>query len=139
VLRRLAAGEPVPRTPQPAAGVTVARKIRGVEAAIDWSDDADSIDRQIRAFDPAPGAYASIDGRLVKLWRAEPVARAVDAAAGSVLDAGAAGIVVACGTGAVKLVELQPAGGRRMSAAAFVAGRRLGRGARFGAGGAASG
>jgi methionyl-tRNA formyltransferase len=136
VLRRLAAGEPVTRLPQPATGVTLAPKIRGAEAAIDWDASAESIDRQIRAFDPAPGAYASFDGRLVKVWRAEPAALAVDAAPGSVLDADAAGIVVACGTGTVKLGELQPAGGRRMSAAAFLAGRRLGRGARFGPGAA---
>jgi methionyl-tRNA formyltransferase len=128
VLRRLAAGESVPRAPQPAAGVTVAPKIRNAEAAIEWNQPADSIDRQIRAFDPVPGAHVSIDGRLVKLWRAEPVARALDGPVGSVLEADAAGIVVACGTGAVKLVELQPAGGRR-----------LGRGARFGAGSASSG
>ena len=139
VLLRLSAGEPLPRTPQPAAGVTLAPKIRGAEAAIDWNQPADSIDRQIRAFDPVPGAFASVDGRLVKVWRADPVPRALDAPAGTVLDADAAGIVVACGAGAVRLAELQPAGGRRMSAAAFVAGRRLARGARFGAGGASSG
>jgi methionyl-tRNA formyltransferase len=53
-----------------------------------------------------------------------------------VLDSEPAGIVIACGSGAVKIGELQPAGGRRMPAAAFLAGRRLGRGARFGAGAA---
>ncbi len=80
VLRRLAAGESLPRTPQPAAGVTVAPKIRKSRSRDRLErTTADSIDRQIRAFDPAPGAYASIDGRLVKLWRAEPVARALDA------------------------------------------------------------
>ena len=134
VLRRVAAGESVPRTPQPATGATLAPKIRGTEAAIDWNAAAESIDRQIRAFDPAPGAYTSLDGRLVKVWRAEPVAQLRHALPGSVLDAGGAGIVVACSSGAMKLVELQPAGGRRMAAAAFVAGRRLGHAARFGAG-----
>jgi methionyl-tRNA formyltransferase len=136
VLRRFAAGEPVRRTPQPADGVTLAPKIRVAEAAIDWNTAAESIDRQIRAFDPAPGAYASFDGRLVKVWRAEPAAPRADEPPGSVLDADTTGVVVACGGGTLKLAELQPAGGRRMPAAAFLAGRRRGRGARFGAGAA---
>jgi methionyl-tRNA formyltransferase len=75
---------------------------------------------------------------MVKVWRAEPVARDVQAPPGTVLEAGAAGLVIACGTGALSLGELQPAGGRRMAAAAFVAGRRIARGARFGAGAATS-
>lgn len=133
-LARFDQGKSVPRTPQPPTGITIAPKIRGEEAAIDWHRPAESIDRQVRAFDPVPGAYASIDGRLVKLWRAEPVALAAGALPGSVVDAHASGIVVACGTGALSLSELQLAGGRRMSAGAFLAGRRLERGAHFGAG-----
>lgn len=134
VLHRLAAGELVPRTPQPATGATYAPKIRGPEAAIDWNATAEAIDRHIRAFNPAPGAFASFDGRIVKVWQAEPAAHDAHAAPGSVLDAGAAGIVIACGTGALRLGELQLAGGRRMAAAAFVAGRRIAKGARFSAG-----
>jgi len=138
VLRQLAAGEPVPRTPQPTSGVTLAPKIRAEEAAIDWNASAIAIDRQIRAFDPAPGAYASFDGRLVKVWRGEPAPQTADAAAGTVVATDPEGIQVACGTGVLTLSELQPAGGRRMPAAAFLAGRRLGRGARFGGGTAAA-
>jgi methionyl-tRNA formyltransferase len=134
VLQRMAAGESVQRTPQPGAGVTLAPKVRAAEAAIDWNSSAMSIDRQIRAFDPAPGAYASFDGRLVKVWRAEPAELACGAPPGAVVDLEAASIVVACGHGAMRLGELQPAGGKRMSATAFLAGRRLGRGARFGPG-----
>jgi len=137
--RKLATGDPVARSPQPRAGITVAPKIQSIEAAIDWSGPAASIDRQIRAFDPQPGAYSSLDGERIKLWRAEPALDAVVAPAGSVLEADPAGIVVACGRGTLRLAELQPAGGRRMSAAAFLAGRRLARGARFGADAEASG
>ena len=139
VLRKLATGDPVARSPQPRAGITVAPKIQSIEAAIDWSGPAASIDRQIRAFDPQPGAYSSLDGERIKLWRAEPALDAVVAPAGSVLEADPAGIVVACGHGTLRLAELQPAGGRRMSAAAFLAGRRLARGARFGADAEAAG
>ena len=136
VLKRIAAGDSMRRTPQPAGGVTLAPKIRVDEAAIDWNASAASIDRQIRAFDPAPGAYASFEGRRVKVCRAEPSAVAGGAPPGAVVDLDAASIVVACRSGTIKLAELQPAGGRRMSAMAFLAGRRLGRGARFGPGAA---
>jgi len=136
VLLRIAAGEPVPRTPQPASGVTLAPKIRAGEAAIDWSASADLIDRQIRAFDPSPGAYASFEGRLVKLWAAEPASLATSASPGAVIDIEGTSVLVACGTGALKLGEVQPAGARRMPAAAFLAGRRAGRGSRFAAGAA---
>ena len=138
VLSRIAGGESLARTAQPSAGVTLAPKVRASEAAIDWDVPAASIDRQIRAFDPAPGAYASFEGRLVKIWRAEPVEFAADASPGTVVHLDAARVVVACGSGAVELDEIQPAGGRRMPAAAFLAGRRLGQGARFGPGAAAA-
>jgi len=134
VLRRIAAGESLPRIPQPAAGVTLAPKVRAVDAAIDWNASAAAIDRQVRAFDPAPGAYASFEARRVKVWRAEPSESPAAAAPGTVVDIDAASVTVACGGGTIRLAELQPAGGRRMAAATFLAGRRLGRGACFGPG-----
>jgi methionyl-tRNA formyltransferase len=138
ILGRMAAGEFIVRTPQPAAGVTLAPKIRAEEAAIDWNASAASIDRRIRAFDPVPGAYASFEGRRVKLWCAESSDAAGGAAPGTVVDLDAAFIVVACGSGTMKLKELQPAGSKRMPAFAFLAGRRVGRGARFDPGAAAA-
>jgi methionyl-tRNA formyltransferase len=133
VLHRLAAGEPVPATPQLAAGAVYAAKIDKAEAAIDWRATAIAIDRQVRAFDPAPGAHTSLAGEPVKVWRAEPVALAWrDVRPGTVVVADARGIVVVCGEGAVRIEEMQPAGGRRMPAAAFAGGRRLEAGARFG-------
>jgi methionyl-tRNA formyltransferase len=132
VLRRLAAGESVPRQRQPATGVTYARKIDRSEAAIDWTAPAMAIDRQVRAFDPAPGAYTVLSGTILKVWRAEPDPLQAAAPPGTVLDADPLGLVVACGEGSLRLLEVQPAGARRMSAAAFIAGRRLARGVRLG-------
>jgi methionyl-tRNA formyltransferase len=87
----------------------------------------------VRAFDPAPGAYTVLRGENVKVWRAEPAPIMVrEAPPGTVLEANGRGIVVACGEGKVRIDELQPAGGRRMTAAAFAAGRRLAPGALFG-------
>jgi methionyl-tRNA formyltransferase len=118
-------------TPQPNAGVTYAPKIASSEGRVDWRLSAATIARQIRAFDPAPGSTAALGGKPVKLWRAKPEAGTINERPGLVLAADAAGVVVACGDGALRVTELQPAGGRRMDAAAFVAGRRLVRGEAF--------
>jgi methionyl-tRNA formyltransferase len=132
-LRRLAVGTAAPPVAQPAHGATYAAKIQKSEAIIDWTASAVEVDREVRAFDPVPGASTLLAGERLKLWRAHP-ARFVAAgtAPGTVLATEDDTIVVACGDGALGIAELQPAGGRRMSAAAFVAGRRLVPGARFG-------
>ncbi len=132
VLERLARDGALEGTPQPALGVTYAAKITRADTVIDWRADAATIDRRVRAFDPVPGACTSRDGELVKVWTAEPaavVARRGDP--GEVLAADADGLVIACGQGALRVAEIQPAGGRRMTAAAFVAGRRIAVGQRF--------
>ncbi|WP_374489539.1 methionyl-tRNA formyltransferase [Zoogloea sp.] len=107
-------------TPQPAEGCTYAAKISKDEARIDWQLPAIEIERRIRAFNPFPGAVASYQDTLVKCWRA----RAIDASGkpGEVLIAEGAGIVVACGTGAVCITELQKPGAKRMAAGDFVRG-----------------
>jgi methionyl-tRNA formyltransferase len=133
VLRRLEADGAIAATPQPALGVTYAAKIEKAEAAVDWRGQAVAIDRRIRAFDPVPGVRSALAGAPVKLWRAEPLAAASGLPPGTILAVDARGIVVACGEGTLRIEELQPAGGRRMSAAAFAAGHRLEPGARFGA------
>jgi methionyl-tRNA formyltransferase len=118
---------------QPAEGASYAAKVTRMDAAIDWRRDAREIDRQVRAFDPAPGALAAYAGEAVKIWAAEPLpAPAPGAEPGTVVALDARGMVVACGQGALRVVELQPTGGKRMVARAFAAGRRIERGARFG-------
>jgi methionyl-tRNA formyltransferase len=138
-LMRIAAGESVSTTAQRATDATLAPKIHAPEAAVDWCASADLIDRQIRAFDPVPGAYASFDGRVVKLWVAEPVKIATGEPPGTISALEGPRALVACGSGALIVAEVQPAGGRRMPAAAFLAGRRAGRGARFSDGATATG
>jgi methionyl-tRNA formyltransferase len=116
--------------PQPAVGVTYAGKVERAHAAIDWREPATALDRRIRAFDPAPGAFFLLDGAPVKIWEAAP-ARGAGAAPGAIAALDAEAMVVACGEGALRVRTVQPAGGKRMSAAAFAAGRRLQVGARF--------
>jgi len=122
------------RTPQPAEGITYAHKIDKAEAAIDWRDAAPVIERRLRAFDPFPGATARLDGELIKCWRGELVAGS-GATPGEVLAADARGVVVACGEQALRLTELQRAGGRRLDAARFLQGTALVAGRVFAAAG----
>jgi methionyl-tRNA formyltransferase len=131
VLQRLQRGGTLPCTPQPEDGVTYANKIANEEAAIDWTRDAQEIDRTIRAFDPSPGAFTRLDAQVWKLWRAHPIDRAADAAPGTIVRAGGDAIDVACGVGGLRVSELQPAGGKRLAASAVLAGRRLQPGQRF--------
>jgi methionyl-tRNA formyltransferase len=109
--------------PQDAARATYAAKIEKAEAGIDWAQPAEAIDRQVRAFDPAPGAETRLDGEALKVWKAEPMDRA--GAPGEVLEASPGGIVVGCGRGALRLLEVQRAGARRLPASAFLLGSPL--------------
>ena len=108
--------------PQPQEGVTYAEKIDKAEAAIDWSNDAAEIDRQIRGLSPFPGAWTTHSGRRLKFLACRRAqARPDGAVAGSVID----GLTIACGRGAIEITELQPEGKPRMAAADFLRGTDL--------------
>jgi methionyl-tRNA formyltransferase len=122
-------GLPLPAEPQPATGVTYAHKIEKAEALIDWSMDAQELDRHIRAFNPFPGAQAQFGGQTVKLWQAVPVAGSGEK--GRILSVDRSSIVIACGSGALAVSELQKAGGKRLPVREFLAGHPLKAGDRF--------
>ncbi|KWF77900.1 methionyl-tRNA formyltransferase [Burkholderia diffusa] len=133
-LARLERDGALPATPQPADGVTYAEKIGKQEAVLDWRKPADVLARQVRAFDPFPGGVAMLDGAAIKLWAAEPVAARgalVDTAPGTIVDAAPEGVVVACGSGALRVTQLQKPGGKRLPAREFLAGSPLVAGQRF--------
>jgi len=113
-------------TPQPAQGAIYANKIDKAEAAIDWSQTADAIARRVRAFNPAPGATAQLNGEAIKVWSADalPAKGAVSAAQpGTVIDVGDHGIGVACvGGSSLVITQVQRAGGKRLPARDFVRG-----------------
>ena len=130
------------------AQATYAAKLSKEEARLDWRQPADALARAVRAYNPVPGAWTLLDGAPLKIWSAHVVAapgvlkdpdvlrapaqeRSYEA--GTVLLAEADRLLVACGSGALALQEIQPAGGKRMTAAAFLAGRPLPAGTRFGA------
>jgi len=117
--------------PQPVEGVTYANKIDKAEARIDWSRPALEIERQVRAFDPFPGAVTALGGEVIKVWRAQlgSVPYPSDARAGQILRADETGVAVACGgdgrDGVVCLTELQRAGGKRLPVREFLRGFAL--------------
>jgi methionyl-tRNA formyltransferase len=126
----LAACGGLTRTPQPEAGVCYAHKIEKSEAALDWAQPAAALARRLRAFDPFPGGVAQLDGESIKVWRGE--AAAGQGEPGQVLAVDESGVLVACGEGALRLTELQRAGGKRLPAKAFLQARPIVAGMRFG-------
>jgi len=117
-LRRMERGE-LASTPQPEAGVTYAAKIAKEEAKLDFALPALDLWRKVRAFNPFPAAQGTVNGTVVKIWNAQLAEGS--GPAGKVLSANAQDcIVVACGEGALRLLELQKPGGKRLPAAEFL-------------------
>ena len=111
--------EPVP---QPAIGATYAPKIKRVETRLDWTQPAPSLERQVRAFSPAPGAWFDWEGKRVRVLRAVCRSGEIRGPVGTMLP----DLTVRCGDGAtLALLELQRAGGRAMGAVEFANGLRL--------------
>lgn len=129
-LAQPAGGNP-PAVPQPAEGVTYAHKVDRREAWLDWSEPAELLARRVRAFDPEPGACGRFGETLVKIWSAEAQAQPAGASPGTVVAAGADGVRIACGQGALVVRELQRAGGRRLRAREFLAGTPIPVGGRW--------
>ena len=113
--------------PQPAEGMTYASKIKKQDGEIDWTQPARMIWNRIRALVPWPGAFTHLPGQphphLLKIWEAQPTDRSGQP--GHVLQADKNGIVIACGAGALIISSLQREGGRRLTAAEFLAGHPL--------------
>ena len=106
-------------TPQPEAGTTYAHKIDKGETRIDWSENAATVKRKINAFSPFPGAWFEMAGERVKALRAATTA--ASGAPGEVLD----GLTIACGEGAVQLLDVQRAGKKAGSADDFLRGNPI--------------
>lgn len=119
-LADLAAGRVTPQ-PQDDRLSCYAAKIDKAEAALDWRRPAAELARRVRAFNPAPVAFATLEGEAVRIYAAAAESGAAEP--GSIIAADKKGIVVACGEGALRLLELQLPGGKRMAAAAVLNGR----------------
>ena len=110
------------------AEATYAPKIDKAEARIDWSKDAEVIERTIRALAPFPGAWFELEGERIKLLLAEVVAAEDDASPGQVLDTD---LAIACGSGAIRPLRLQRAGKPAMDRGVFLRGRAVEAGTRL--------
>ena len=113
---------------QPAVGVTYAHKLDKAEARLDWTRPAAELARKVLAFNPWPMAEAHIGGERVRLHAAvalpSPSPSQQDAEPGTVLAAGRDGIDVACGEGVLRVRVLQRDGGKAITAADYLNGRR---------------
>jgi methionyl-tRNA formyltransferase len=111
--------------PQPEEGVVYAPKIKKQDGKIDWSQPASTIWNRVRGLVPWPVAFTSLPGtnQLLKIWKAQVAPNS--GSPGRILSAEKSGILVACGSEALKILVLQREGGRRMSAQEFLAGKSL--------------
>jgi len=110
---------PVPQ-PQPAAGVTYAKKLDKAEARLDWTRTAVELANKVRAFNPWPMADALLAGERLRVHGAIALDEAHDAAPGTLLRAGRDGLDVACGQGVLRIRVLQREGGKAITAADYL-------------------
>jgi methionyl-tRNA formyltransferase len=115
--------------PQDHARATFAPKVDREMARLIWERDAATLVRQVRAFDPAPGAWTMLNGAPLKVFSAREVPGT--GAPGDVLAAGER-LVVAAARGAIAISEVQPAGKNRLTVEAWVRGRGIAAGQRLG-------
>lgn len=121
----LASGTLTPR-PQPSEGATQAPKLDREDGRIDWSRDAETIRNLVRGTNPAPGAFTTWRGVLLKVHRASVAPYAPSGRKGEIVTADAAeGVTVATADGGLRLTEIQPSGKKRMTGAEWVRGYRI--------------
>ena len=124
-VRHLARREPLTPEAQARQGVTYARKLEKSEARLDWTLDAVSLERKVRAFNPWPVAWCDLDGERTRIWTARASVEPCKDAPGSIVSASADGIDVATANGALRLLRLQRPGGRPLSAREYLNARRM--------------
>ena len=111
--------------PQVDAGASYAAKLSKEEARIDWAKSAAQLARAVRAYNPWPVAFSLYEHQPLRVWRAVELSGGAGMVPGTVAGTGPEGVDVTTGTGLLRIQELQPAGGRRMSAGDFARGREL--------------
>ena len=116
--------------PQSEADVTYAAKVNREQARIDWTKPAEDVSRTIRAFDPVPGAFSVLRDTEVKLFGAR-LARDAKGEPGVVQEIEEMGMLVACGTGGVRIAYAHPAGRRRLASLDWAQGRGVAVGDKF--------
>lgn len=125
----------LPPHPQPAEGITYAPRITREDGRLDWHRPAGELWNRVRALTPWPGTFTETGAegarRMIKVWRAVPES-ASPGVPGEIVASGRDGVLVACGEGALRLLELQREGGRRLPSAEFLSGFPIPIGTRLG-------
>ena len=123
-LKRWSGGPPLPSHRQAEDGVSYAAKLEKGEARLDWSKPTLTLHRQVRAFNSWPVAWCLLQGQRLRIWRSKVSARNASVPAGTLIS-DPHRLFVVCADGCLELLEVQPAGKRRMSAAEFLNARTL--------------
>jgi methionyl-tRNA formyltransferase len=128
-LRQIESGEAV-RTPQNDAGASYAAKIEKAECKLDFTKSAKTLDCLIRGVTPIPGAFAYLNGKMLKIYDAIPFEGSFGAA-GTVVEVSSSGdgyFTVACGEGALKVLGVIPEGKGKMTSGDLIRGRKINKG-----------
>lgn len=109
------------------AQASYAKKLDKKEARLDWGQNAQTLSRQVRAFNPWPVATTTLidksqRDKTLRIWQAQPLAKTVDAPPGTIMQCGKQGIDVACGEGVLRLLKIQLAGGKALKISEFLNG-----------------
>lgn len=125
-----------PKIPQNESLVTYAPKLNRADGQVDWNLPAAEIERMIRAYDPWPGTYTVFSdrkGRLrsLKFFAPCTVRENLSGRPGEIISCNERGLLVACGSGAISINNIQPEGGRKMTVAQFATGHILEKGMEF--------
>jgi methionyl-tRNA formyltransferase len=120
-----------PEVAQDDALATFAPKVDRAVTRVDWAGNAADVARTIRAYDPKPGAFSTVKGGEVKLFGARVASSAASAAPGDVLQIDENGMVIACGSGAVAISRVHPAGKKRITPMEWSRGRGIALGERL--------
>ncbi len=121
----LASGKPPEAIAQSDQGISYARKLVKAEAQINWQKPAQRLERQVRAFNPWPVAWCTINGERIRIWHATYEKRLHDKEPGTVLNTDKSTIEIACGEHILNLLELQRPGGKRISAPEYLNSKNL--------------
>ena len=106
------------------SGANYAHKIAKAEADIDWTLSAHELDRRIRAFNPFPVCFSTLDEQRIRVWQAQPLQTGGSASPGTILQAGEEGILVSCGQGQLAIESLQLPGGKALTAGQVLSARQ---------------
>ncbi len=106
--------------------------IKKQDGLIDWDNDACYIERQIRGFQPWPSAYTFLNGKLMKIFKAEVIDNNREYANGEIVSVDKKSFIVKCGNNSLQILELQMEGKKRTSAESFLAGSKLETGTKLG-------